>query len=166
MHKHLQELAKNVFGWEKPYEEFLKKYFTLILKIAILINCTGKFCYRHGNFQNTEAATEGFLENFTNLIGKRLCQSLFFNEVAGLKPANLLNKRLQHKCFSVNFVKFLRTTFFASDCFSKYESLCMAAGHCCPVKSCSENIWKISRSISASDCKFRLVTSSVKLKIG
>ena len=43
---------------------------------AILINCTGKFCYRHGNFQNTEAATEGFLKNLTKLISKRLCQSL------------------------------------------------------------------------------------------
>ena len=45
---------------------------------------------------------------------------------------------------------------FASDCFSKYESLCMTvAGYSCLVKSCSENIWKISRSISASDCKLR-----------
>ena len=79
--------------------------------MAILINCTGKLCYRHGNFQNTEAATEGFLKNFAKFIGKRLCQSLFFNKVADLRPANLLKKRLRHKCFSVNFVKFLRTTF-------------------------------------------------------
>ena len=79
--------------------------------MTILSNCTGKFCYRYGNFQNTEAATEGFLNNFTKLIGKRLCQSLFFNKVAGLRPADLLKKRLRHKCFSVGFVKFLRTTF-------------------------------------------------------
>ena len=79
--------------------------------MAILISCTGKFCHRHGNFQNTEAATEGFLKNFTKLIGKHLCQSLFFNEVAGLRPANLFKKELLRKCFSVNFVKFLRTTF-------------------------------------------------------
>ena len=25
-------------------------------------NCTGKFCYQHGNFQNTEAATGGVLK--------------------------------------------------------------------------------------------------------
>ena len=79
--------------------------------MTILINCTGKFCYRHGNFQNTEAATEGFLKNFTKFIGKRLYQSLFFNKVAALRPANLLKKRLRHKCFPVIFVKFLRTTF-------------------------------------------------------
>ena len=79
--------------------------------MTILINCTGKFCYRHGNFQNKGAATEAFLKNFTNFIGKRLCQSLFFNKVAGLRSANLLKMRLRHKGFSVNFVKFLRTTF-------------------------------------------------------
>ena len=79
--------------------------------MTILINCTGKFCYRHGNFQNTEAATEGFLKNFTKFKGKHLCQSLLFNKVAGLRPANLFKKRLRRNCFSVNFVKFLRTTF-------------------------------------------------------
>ena len=79
--------------------------------MTILINCTGKFCYRHGNFQNAEAATKGFLKNFTKFIGKRQYQSLFFNKVAALRPAHLLKKRLRHKCFSVNFVKFLRTTF-------------------------------------------------------
>ena len=40
-----------------------------------------------------------------------LCQSLFFNKVAGLRPAALLKKRLWHRCFPVNFAKFLRTTF-------------------------------------------------------
>ena len=39
-----------------------RKYFTLILTMMILINCTGKFCYRHRNFQNTEAATAGALK--------------------------------------------------------------------------------------------------------
>ena len=78
--------------------------------MMILINSTGKFCYRHGNFQNIEAATAGFPKNFTKFIGKRLWQTLFFNKVAGLKPANLLKKRLRHKCFSLNFVKFLETT--------------------------------------------------------
>ena len=28
----------------------------------ILINSTRKFCYRHGNIQNAEAATEGVLK--------------------------------------------------------------------------------------------------------
>ena len=37
---------------------------------------------------------KGALENFTKFIGKHLCQSLFFNKVAGLRPATLLKKRL------------------------------------------------------------------------
>ena len=51
------------------------------------------------------------LRNFTKFIEKHLCQSLFFNKVAGVRPAALLTKRLWHKCFAVKFVKFLRTSF-------------------------------------------------------
>ena len=49
------------------------------------------------------------LWNFTKFRGKQLCQSLFFNKVTGLRPATLLQKRLWHSCFPVNFAKFLRT---------------------------------------------------------
>ena len=55
---------------------------------------------------------KGFLRNFTKFTGKLLCQSLFFNKVAGLRRATLLEKRLWHECFSVNFVKLVRTPFF------------------------------------------------------
>ena len=54
---------------------------------------------------------KGALRNFTKFKGKHLCQSLFFNKVAGLKPATLLKKRLLHRCFPVNFANFLRTLF-------------------------------------------------------
>ena len=68
---------------------------------------------------------KGVLKNFTKFTGKHLCQSLFFNEVAGLRPTsspercagdevgpeacNFIKKRLWHRCFPVNFVKYLRT---------------------------------------------------------
>ena len=43
---------------------------------------------------------------------KKCCVGVsFFNNVAGLRPANLLQKRLGHKCFPVNFAKFLKITF-------------------------------------------------------
>ena len=48
----------------------------------------------------------GVLKNFTKATGKRLCQSLFFNIVAALRPATLLKKRLRQRCFPVNFAKF------------------------------------------------------------
>ena len=45
----------------------------------------------------------GILRNFANFTGKHLCQALFFNKVAGLRPATLFKNRLWHKCFPVNF---------------------------------------------------------------
>ena len=62
--------------------------------------------------KKTEAATRGVLRNFSKFTGKQLCQSLFFNKVAGLSPATLLRKRLWHWCFAVNFSKFRRTPVF------------------------------------------------------
>ena len=53
------------------------------------------------------------LKNFPKFAVKYLCQSLLFNKVADLRPATLLKKRLYHRCFPVNFAKFLRTLFFA-----------------------------------------------------
>ena len=51
------------------------------------------------------------LRNFSKFTGQHLCHSLFFNKVAGLRPATLLKKRLRHRYFPVNFEKFLRTSF-------------------------------------------------------
>ena len=57
------------------------------------------------------SVNKGILRNFATFTGKRLCQSLFFNKVAGPRPAILLKKRLWHRRFPVNVVKFLRTPF-------------------------------------------------------
>ena len=51
------------------------------------------------------------------------CARVLFNKVAGLRPATLLKKWLWHRCFPVNFVKFLRTPFF-------YRTPLMAAFVC------------------------------------
>ena len=37
------------------------------------------------------------LRNFAKFTGKHLCQRLFFNSLAGLRPATLLKKSLLHK---------------------------------------------------------------------
>ena len=55
---------------------------------------------------------KGVFKNFSKFTGKHLCQSLYFNKVASRRPATLLKKRLWHRCFPVNFAKFLRTPFF------------------------------------------------------
>ena len=54
---------------------------------------------------------KGGLRNFAKFTGKHLYKSRLFNKVAGLRPATLLKKRLWHRCFPLNFAKFLRTPF-------------------------------------------------------
>ena len=63
---------------------------------------------------------KGVLRNFAEFTGNtrqglfliNLCQSLLFNKVAALRPVALLKRRLWHRSFPVNFVKFLRTPGF------------------------------------------------------
>ena len=54
---------------------------------------------------------KGVLRNFAKFTRKHLCQRPFFNKVAGLRPAAFLKKSLWHRCFHINFAKFLRTPF-------------------------------------------------------
>ena len=51
------------------------------------------------------------LKNFAKFTEKHLCQSPFFNKIAGLSSASLLKKRLWHKYFPVHFAKFSRPSF-------------------------------------------------------
>ena len=55
---------------------------------------------------------KGVLRIFAKFTRKHLCQSLFFNKVEGVRSATLLKKRLWHRCFSVNFAKFLGIPFY------------------------------------------------------
>ena len=67
---------------------------------------------------------KGVLGNFTKFTGKHLCQSLYFNKVAGQRPATLLKKRLRPEAcnfinketlaqvFSCEFCKISKNTFF------------------------------------------------------
>ena len=50
---------------------------------------------------------KGFLRNCAKVTGKYLKQSLYFNKVGS---ATLLKSRLPHRCFPMNFAKFLRNT--------------------------------------------------------
>ena len=53
---------------------------------------------------------KGVLRNFAKFTGKQLCQSLLFNKAAD-RACNFIKKRLWHRCFPVNFAKFLRIPF-------------------------------------------------------
>ena len=62
-------------------------------------HCGGIFHLEWKKNRKAEVATRGalckkVLGNFTKFTAKHLCQSLFFNKVAGLRHATLLKKRL------------------------------------------------------------------------
>ena len=63
------------------------------------------------SFLQIRTLFSNFQKRAGGLPGKDLCQSLFFNKVAGLRAATLLKKRLWHWCFPLNFAKFLKTPF-------------------------------------------------------
>ena len=56
---------------------------------------------------------KGVLRNFTKFTGKRLCQSLFFNKVAGLRPqaCNFTKKETLAQTFSYEFYEICKNTF-------------------------------------------------------
>ena len=52
------------------------------------------------------------LANFVKFRGKHLCQSLFFNKDASLRPETSLKIRLWHRCFLVNLRVFQEHLFY------------------------------------------------------
>ena len=54
---------------------------------------------------------EGDLRNFAKFTEKHLCQILSFKKIAWLSQQLYLKRRLWHRCFPVNFAKFLRIYF-------------------------------------------------------
>ena len=98
---------------------------------------------------------KGVLRNFTKFTGKHLCQSLFFNKVAGLRAATLLKKRLGQRCFPVNFAKFLKTLFLQntsvwlllmSSIFELWSELSLYKKGSFPLRISSVNVSKSTRN--------------------
>ena len=55
---------------------------------------------------------KGVLKNFAKIVGKHLCQSLFFKKVAGLRPATLLKNETLAQVFSCEFCEISKSTSF------------------------------------------------------
>ena len=62
-----------------------------------------KFDKNHIKINDSEAVVrrcsvkKGALKNFVKFTETHLCRCLFFNKLAGVRPATLLGKRIQHK---------------------------------------------------------------------
>ena len=90
----------------------------MVVCYAVLFSCYFQgFLHLTKLFYNSKAVAQKcsvkkvFLEISQNSLEKQVCQSLFFNKVAGLRPEPLVKKRPWHWCFPVNFANFLRTPF-------------------------------------------------------
>ena len=89
---------------------FWKNVFTILFEIMKTIQ-TRTVLTLYISSHQMYSVRKGVLKNFAKFTGIHLCQRLFFYKVAGLRPATILKKRLWHRCFLVNFAKFLRTPF-------------------------------------------------------
>ena len=69
-----------------------------------------------------------------------------FNKVAGLKGCNSIEKRLQHRCFTVKFAKFFRTS-FSQNCSS---------GCACPLTRVFKGICNKNRCDCKQKCQIQL----------
>ena len=92
-------ISGGVVGWEKAEDVPCSFLCTMPLYYKMIMQGTDR----------TREVRAGCVGDTCIIIN--LCQGLFFNKVAGLRPATLLRKTPWYRCFSVNFVKFLRTPF-------------------------------------------------------
>ena len=76
----------------------------------------------------------GVLRNFAKLTRKHIRQRIFFNKVAGLRPATLLQKSLGHRYFPVNFVKIRRTPIFIEQLWWPLLNCTEMAKYTCSLK--------------------------------
>ena len=95
----------------------LKNWVDVSLNLLIVNRClvTSSICWKSyrnryiGVFRSSQrkcSVKKGILRIFTKFTGKYLCQSLFFNKVAGLSLFSC-----EFLCFPANFEKLLRTPF-------------------------------------------------------
>ena len=105
--KNLPPENKLIFFWQ----EVIFKLNTTCNSMEAVLHILSAQYYRSSHRRCSVNKT--VLRNFAKFTGKHLCQSLFLLKLqtSVLRPATLLKKRLWHRCFLVNFAKFLRTPF-------------------------------------------------------
>ena len=79
-------------------------------KVAAQRPVTDEYCVVFRSSHQRCSIKKGILRNLTKFTWRHLCQSLFLNKV--YRGLQLYLKRLWHRCFLVNFAKFIRTSFF------------------------------------------------------
>ena len=113
--------AKMALFWEKICQGILVSKYALRTLSNIcdgtVFRITVNHDYKKSCIQDLESTTRGVLQkkrvlkDFSKLTEKRLCQSVFFNIIAVLRPVTLLEKRVQLRLFYLwilrNFLELL-----------------------------------------------------------
>ena len=84
------------------------------------------------------------LKLHAEFTGKHLCQSLF-DKAAGLQTCNFIKKRLQYRCFLVNFVKFLGTPTLKTI----YKQLLLHLKYYTPANNTAKIVAEYSKTVTA-----------------
>ena len=92
------------------FNSYLFSLFSFSFHVCISYFLLTPYRSRHQRY----STKKDVFKNFAKSTGKHLCQSLFFNEVAGLRSATVLKKRLWHRCFPVNLRNFLEHLFYTT----------------------------------------------------
>ena len=112
--KYHVQLQKSIYSSEKSegatIRILLKKTCNFIRK---RLQCCEVYKNTRSNHQRC-SIIKGVLINFPKFTGKHLCQSLFLNKVAGLRPeaSNFIKKETLAPVFSCGFCEIYKNTFF------------------------------------------------------
>ena len=82
-----------------------------LLLVLLYIQHPHHHCYNSEAVVRWNSTKKVFLEISQTLQENTCVNVSFFNKITWLRPATLLKIRLWHRCFPVNFAKFLRTPF-------------------------------------------------------
>ena len=94
---------------------FLSSQYFIVIRVSFKTRFTPEAVFQRCSVKRCSS-------KFRKIHGKHLCQSLFFNKIAGLRNVTQnVKKRLQHMRFLVNFVKFLRTLFLQNTSISCFR---------------------------------------------
>ena len=104
-------ISRNIFFYRTPTvaaseKGVLRCAFAKEFEVFWIVQSRGRLT-KSGALRSSHqrcSVRKGVLRNFANFTGKHLCQSLFFNKVAGNRPVP--------ECFPMNFSKFLKAPFF------------------------------------------------------
>ena len=101
-------LGKSLFPFQKIGRSFSVLHFPLFV---VITEICGQFPVKSVWIWSFSGLRFYLFINLAKFTGKRLCQGLFFNKNAGLRPATLLKKKLCHRCFFCEFCEVSKNTF-------------------------------------------------------